>query len=62
LLVIGSGGLEDAGLDQALLGLVPVVARVGGGQCGELGADLRAVAGAGQYADLLPERVRVGRW
>src|SRR2546430_1406231 len=52
--------LEHAGVYQALLGGVPAVLRVGGGQRREFGPDLRAVAGTGQDPDLLDERVRIG--
>ena len=56
----GGGGLEDAGVDEALLGDVPAVGRVGGGERDELGAQLGAVAGRREHPDLLGEGVRVG--
>src|SRR5690242_1568695 len=58
-LLLGSA-LEDAGLGQALLGGGPAVLGVGRVERLELGADLRTVAGGGQYADLLDEGVGVG--
>jgi carbonic anhydrase len=51
--------LEDARVDEPLLGRVPLVLRVVRGQRGELGADLRPVAGADEHADLLDERLGV---
>src|SRR5262249_4290343 len=49
---------EDAGFDEALLRQSPAVRRVGDLERGELGAQLRTVAGRGQRPDLLGERVR----
>src|SRR5947209_5975613 len=56
----GRSAFEDARVHEALLGGVPAVAGMGGGERVELGADLRAVAGAGEHPDLLDERVGVG--
>ena len=56
----GRGGVEDAGVDQALLGDVPAVVGVGDRERLELGAQLRAVARRREVADLLGEGVGVG--
>ena len=52
--------LEDAGVDEALLGGVPAVGRVGGGERDELGPDLGAVAGR-RPAPGSPRRTRRSR-
>src|SRR5262249_27278451 len=56
----GSGGLENARGDEALLGLVPTVRRMRGGERGQRGPQLRAVARRGKDPNLLHERVGVG--
>src|SRR5262245_23797876 len=48
-------GLEDPGVDETLLGQVPAVGRVGGGENTELGPKLGGVAGGHERADLLDE-------
>src|SRR5919107_3138248 len=57
---VRNSALEHTGVDETLLGDAPAVVRVRGVERGELRADLRAVAGRGQDADLLDEGVRVG--